>query len=104
MGAAPARVRADPALVKAPARARRWKRPLEGGRHGSLSEPAKVARTDRSRLGRTLRLAPLAPDIVEAVLDGRQPADIALPALLEPLPSGWDEQRTSVTGSAAASS
>jgi hypothetical protein len=40
-----------------------------------------------------LRLTLLAPDIVEAILHGPQPADIGLPALIERMPSMWDEQR-----------
>ena len=50
-----------------------------------------------------LRLTLLAPDIVEAILDGRQSAGIGLPALLEPMPSVWDEQRATVGESAAPS-
>ncbi len=103
-GTAPARTRADPALVKALARAHRWKRLLESGRYASLAELAAAESIDRSYLAKTLRLTLLAPDIVEAVLDGRQPADIGLPTLLGPLPSVWDEQRASVAKSAAASS
>jgi hypothetical protein len=38
----------------------------------------------------------LAPDIVDAILDGRQSFALALPALLEALPSLWDEQRSSI--------
>ncbi|CAA9210751.1 MAG: hypothetical protein AVDCRST_MAG04-65 [uncultured Acetobacteraceae bacterium] len=38
------------------------------------------------------RLTPLAPDIVEAVLGGRQRADLALPASLEPFPADWASQ------------
>src|SRR5918995_563112 len=78
-GATPTRTRADPALVKALARAHRWKRLLESGRYGSLAELAVAERIDRSYLGRTLRLTLLAPDIVEAILDGQQPADVGLP-------------------------
>ena len=63
--APPARTRADPALVKALARAQRWKRLLESGRCGSLAELAAAEKTDRSYLGKTLRLTLLAPDIVE---------------------------------------
>jgi hypothetical protein len=44
--------------------------------------------------GKTLRLTLLAPDIVEAILDGRQACAVALPALLEPLPSSWEEGPT----------
>jgi hypothetical protein len=90
-GAAPARTRADPALVKALARAHRWKRLLEGGRYGSLAELAAAEKIDRSCLARTLRLTLLAPDIVEAILSGQQVSSLALPALLESVASLWDE-------------
>src|SRR5215207_224268 len=93
---APTRTRADPALVKALARAHRWKRLLESGRYGSLAELAAAEKIDRSYLGKTLRLTLLALDIVEAILDGRQSCGLALPALLEGLPSLWDEQRSSI--------
>jgi hypothetical protein len=92
-GAAPARTRADPALVNALARAHRWKRLLESGRYSSLSELAAAEKIDRSYLGKMLRLTLLAPNIVEAMLDGRQPVDLGLPALLKSVPSTWDEQR-----------
>ena len=59
-----AQPRADPALVKALARAHRWKRLLESGRFGSLAELAAAEKIDRSYLGKTLRLTLLAPDIV----------------------------------------
>jgi hypothetical protein len=102
--AAPACTRADPALVKALARAHRWKRLLESGRYASLGELAAAERIDRSYLGKMLRLTLLAPDVVEAVLNGRLPADIGLPALLEPMPRMWEEQRTSIAELAAESS
>jgi hypothetical protein len=95
-GAMPARTRADPALVKALGRAHRWKRLLESGRYGSLAELAAAERIDRSYLGKMLRLTLLAPDIVEAILDGRQSAGLALPALLQRLPKIWDEQRVAI--------
>jgi hypothetical protein len=47
-----------------------------------------------------LRLTLLAPDIVEAILDGRQPSHIGLPALLQSVPSMWDEQHSTITESA----
>ena len=73
-GAAPARDRIDPTLVKALARAFRWKRLLEEGRYASISELAQAEKIDRGYLGRILLLTLLAPDIVEAILDGKQPA------------------------------
>jgi hypothetical protein len=64
-----ARTRADPAMVKALARAHRWKRMLEDGRYASISEiPAE--KLDRGYVGQVLKLTLLAPHIVEAVLDG----------------------------------
>ncbi|HWL69273.1 MAG TPA: hypothetical protein VNS22_12905 [Geminicoccus sp.] len=83
----PVRTRADPALVRALARAHRWKRLLEGGRYASLSELAAAEQIDRSCLGKMLQLTLLAPDTVEAILDGRQSPSLGLVALLEPMSS-----------------
>ena len=86
------RTRSDPALVKALARAFRWKRMLEGGRYASITEMAAAEKIERGYLGRVLQLTLLAPDTVEAILDGRQHMDLALPALLKPLPAAWHDQ------------
>jgi len=91
-----ARRRADPTLVKALARAHRWKRLLESGRSNSLSELAAAEKIDRSYLGKMLRLTLLAPDIVEAILDGCQPAGCDLPRLMEALSAAWSAQREAV--------
>jgi len=91
-----ARTRADPTLVKALARAHRWKRLLESGRSNSLSELAAAEKIDRSYLGKMLRLTLLAPDIVEAILDGCQPAGCDLPRLMEALSAAWSAQREAV--------
>jgi hypothetical protein len=85
--------RADPAMVKALARAFRWKRMLEGRQHASISEIAKGEKIDRGYVGSILRLTLLAPDIIEAILDGRQKANLGLPRLLDPFPLDWTEQR-----------
>jgi len=95
-GAVPALTRADPALVKALARAHRWKRLLEEGHYVSLSEMAAAERIDRSYLGKMLRLTLLAPDLVEAFLNGRGPEGTALPGLLAGVPVLWEEQRASL--------
>jgi hypothetical protein len=92
-GWAPPRAQVDSTLVKAIARAFRWRRALESGRYGTAKELAAAERVNLSYLCRVLRLTLLAPDIVEAVLDGRQPAVVTLPRLLEPCPEKWDEQR-----------
>jgi hypothetical protein len=95
---APTRVRSDPALVKALARAFRWQRMLDDGRYASVSEMAAAERIKRGYLGRVLRLALLAPDLVEAVLNGRELGDLSLPTLLESMPSVWSEQRGGMQG------
>jgi hypothetical protein len=92
---------ADPALGKAPARAFRWHRMMESGRFATIDELAAVEKINASYVSRVLRLTLLAPDIVEAVLDGRQSAEITLPALMEPLPAGWPAQRLLKSGRSA---
>ena len=86
----------DSTLVKALARAHRWKRLLENGTYASISELAKAEKIDRGYLGRILQLTLLAPDIVEAILDGRQPAELGLPRLMKPFPVVWSEQRSAL--------
>jgi len=68
-----AETRGDPALVKALARAFRWRRMLEEGRYASIRELAASEKMDVSHIARLLRLTLLAPGIVEAILDGREP-------------------------------
>jgi hypothetical protein len=79
--------------TKALARAYRWKRLLEDGRYASISEVATAEKIDRGYVGSILRLTLLAPDIVEGILDGRQPDGLGLPALLKPFPLDWERQR-----------
>ena len=79
-------------LLKALARAFRWKRMLESGEFATVKELAEHEKLGFSYLTRVLRLSLLAPDIVEAILDGRQPLEFTLAGLLEPFPVGWDEQ------------
>jgi len=64
--------RADPALVKALARAFRYQKLLDEGQYASISEMAAAERIDRGYLGTLLRLTLLAPELVEAFLDGRE--------------------------------
>ncbi|GGC63729.1 hypothetical protein GCM10011504_47430 [Siccirubricoccus deserti] len=87
--------RADPALLKALARAFRYLKLLDEGCYASISEMAAAEKIERGYLGTLLRLTLLAPDIVEVILDGRQPEGMTLPALMEPFPVDWAEQRTS---------
>ena len=91
-GVAPITTRADPALVKALARAFRYQRMLDEGRYASITEMAAAERIERGYLGSLLRLTLLAPEIVQALLDGRA-AELALPRLLQAFPWDWSEQR-----------
>ncbi len=90
---APAKLRPDETLIRALARAHRWKRMLEEGTHGSVSEIAEAEKIDRSYVNRLLRLTLLAPDIQEAILDGRQPKGMQLEELTRAMPSEWGVQR-----------
>ena len=87
--------RGDPALVKALARAFRWRRMLETGAASSVSDIARQEKLNTSYVSRVLRLTLLAPDIVEAILEGRQPPEITLRGLMMAFPSAWDAQRSS---------
>jgi hypothetical protein len=91
-GAAQAR-KPDNTLIKALARAFRWKRILEAGEFATIAEMAEREGIAAPYLTRTMRLAQLAPDVVEAILDGRQPRHLTLEALRQPLPEAWDAQK-----------
>jgi hypothetical protein len=92
-GVAPITTRADPALVKALARAFRCQRMLDQGRYASITEMAEAERIERGYLGRLLRLTLLAPDIVAAILDRENLSNISLAILLKPIPDIWHNQR-----------
>jgi hypothetical protein len=90
--------RIDNTLVKALARAYRWKRMLDDGNFASIAELAAVEKINSTYLSRILRLTLLAPDLVEAILDGRQPPSLTLKVAMEPFPIRWDEQRAAFCG------
>ena len=93
--AAPDRGAADSALVKAVARAHRWRRMLESGAFASVAELAAAERINPSYLARVLRLTLLAPDIVEAMLEGKQgDASMKLDSLMKGFSTEWPAQRT----------
>ena len=91
-GVAPVTTRADPALVKALARAFRYQQMLDEGRYASITEMAAAERLQRGYLGSLLRLTLLAPKTIEALLDGRDQPKCSLPQLLQPFPTIWLEQ------------
>ena len=87
------RPRVDNTLVKALARAHRWKKMLDEGRYGTVTELAAGEKLDRGYLGKILMLTLLAPDLVEAILDGRQPAELGVHVLRHGFPVEWERQR-----------
>jgi hypothetical protein len=76
-------------MVKAIARGFRWRDMLESGEHGTIREIAAAEAINESYVGRVLRLTLLAPDIVEAILSGRQPVSLQLDGLMRRFPVEW---------------
>ena len=85
--------KADNTLVKALARAFRWKRMLESGEFATIAELADREGIATSYMTRILRLTQLEPGIIEAVLDGRQNDAVTLARLMDPFPISWIEQK-----------
>jgi hypothetical protein len=69
---------------------------LEGGQYASSAELAKAEKVNDSYLSRILRLTLIAPDIIEAILTGRQPSTLQLDDLLKPLPEAWALQHSAL--------
>ena len=86
------RTRIDSTMIKALARGFRWRKLLETGVYGTIEEIAAAEKINSSYVSRLLRMTLLAPEIVEAILDGRQPADMTLAALVTPFAVSWAEQ------------
>jgi hypothetical protein len=89
----------DGTLVKALARAWRWQRMLDEGLYTSVSEIGDAENISKSYVSRILRLALLAPDIVEAILAGQTDQALMLQRLERPLPASWEKQRACVAES-----
>src|SRR5437870_700265 len=86
--------RCNPALIKAIARGRAWFDELATGRARSLDELAKREAISRRYIRRLVNLAFLSPQLVEAILQGRQPVELTATRLTElDLPYDWAEQR-----------
>jgi hypothetical protein len=85
--------RIDNAMIKAIARAFRWREMLESGNHATIAEIAAAENINGSYVSRVLRLSLFAPDLIEAVLNGRQPSGVQLERLLRSFPVEWPLQR-----------
>ena len=68
------------------ARVFQWRKMLDTGVDATLEDLARAKGIAPSYVSRVLRLTLLAPEIVEAILDGRQPAELQLDDLLEAIP------------------
>ena len=86
------RTRIDSTMIKAIARGFRWRKLLETGVYGTIEEIAATEKINSSYVSRLLRMTLLAPYIVEAILDGRQPTKVTLAVLMRPFPVAWEEQ------------
>ena len=78
------------------ARAHLWQALLDSGEVNSISALAARFHVDHSYVARTLRLANLAPDLVEKIVEGREPNSLSLRRLMKGFPIRWDEQREEV--------
>jgi len=85
--------RPDGTLVKALARAWRWQRMLDDGVYASVSDIGDAENISKSYVSRILRLALLAPDMVEAIVAKQADQALVLEKLEKPLPLTWGEQR-----------
>lgn len=80
-------------ILKALAQAFEWRDMIDRGEAHSSTELAKKLKVNESYFARILRLSLLAPDIIEALLDGKQPEKLTLGDLLKSVPYDWSEQR-----------
>jgi hypothetical protein len=88
-------------LIKALVRAHRWRRRIESGKARSITDLAEHEGVTDAYVCRLLPLTCLAPDLVEAILDGRQRRGLKLVEMLGSNLSRWDEQRARWFGSPA---
>jgi hypothetical protein len=86
------RARVDSALLKALARGFRWRKLLETGDFSTIEEIAEAENINPSYVSRVLRMTLLAPEIVEAILSGRQPEGLTMARAMQPFPWEWQRQ------------
>lgn len=81
------------AMLIAIARGFRWKKLLDEGRYMSIRQMADDLGVVAPYMSRLIRLTFLAPDIIEAIVDGREPNGLSIERLRQPMPLLWEEQR-----------
>jgi hypothetical protein len=88
----PLQSRIDNAVIKALAKAHRWRRMIENGDYASITELAKMEKVNQSYACRLLRLTLLAPTVVTDILNGRHGSDLMLKRVMKPFSIQWEEQ------------
>ena len=85
----------DPTMLKLLRRAHAWRQPMETGPPETISNLASANGVNASYFTRVLRIAYLAPDIIEAIIEGRQPPELTANKLVrvKNLPIVWADQR-----------
>ena len=86
--------RVNHALIFALARAKSWMRDLRSGKYADTTEIAGRFRLSDAHVRRILRFGYLAPDLIEAIVEGRQPRTMTVKRLLKGIPCAWADQRT----------
>ena len=81
------------AVVQALGRAFSWAQAIESGKFHSITDLARSLDVDNSYVVRILKLTTLAPDIIEAILNGKEPSGLSLAQLTRTFPMDWDQQR-----------
>ena len=92
-GTRPSKSPTQEPLITALARAFRWQGLIDNGKYSSITDLSNALGVDRSYVSRIMRLALLAPDIIEAIVEGREPSGLSLEWLVKGLPVVWGEQR-----------
>ena len=86
------RPRVESTLLKALARGFRWQKMLREGDYQTLEEIAEAENINPSYISRVLRMTLLAPEIVEAILAGKQPEGLTMARAMQPFPVEWQRQ------------
>jgi hypothetical protein len=80
-------------FILALARAKTWMRDLRAGKHADTKEIARRFKFSDEHVRRVLRIGYLAPDIIEAIIEGRHPRSMTVKRLLQRVPCDWVDQR-----------
>lgn len=83
----------DYTFISALGKAFFWQRMLDEGKYESPKELAEKEKIEVTHMYRVMRLTLLAPDIIEAVLNGKQPRTLTLQNVVRGFPISWQEQR-----------